>query len=328
MRAYPTRLITLSAPVGIATCIAPAVSPTYTAEPIVKAGNLASARIIHCRSRVKAPPSVDEVTAIPNILSAVVAASASANSHLLSTEDKYNKSQNAMVAPPVHVTVIPVYLPSAEPAGSRAIEAFSARVILPVIVPPARANFASRAVCNPDVLAIERAESAMAVALPTDVTTPVRLALVASLPLSFCIACRIESVAATVPAPETYPVNTLAITGALVRVVALPTEVTSPVRLALVVTFQAVRPEAVPVQLVNTPLAGVQRAGVVKIGLVSVLFVRVSERARVESVEVEAGKVITALPEPVIAISPQVTVILRGVVPPERSNQSALFVNF
>lgn len=41
-----------------------------------------------------------------------------------------------MVAPPVHVTVMPVYLPSAEPAGSRAKLVFSQRVILPVIVPP------------------------------------------------------------------------------------------------------------------------------------------------------------------------------------------------
>ena len=40
----------------------------------------------------------------------------------------------------------------------------------------------------------------------------------------------------TVPAPEVNPVNTFAITGAFVKVVALPEEVTSPVKLAFVVT--------------------------------------------------------------------------------------------
>ena len=40
------------------------------------------------------------------------------------------------------------------------------------------------------------------VALPTDVTMPVRLAFVASFPFSFCMACKILSVAATVPAPD------------------------------------------------------------------------------------------------------------------------------
>jgi hypothetical protein len=50
------------------------------------------------------------------------------------------------------------------------------------------------------------------------------------------------SVAEIVPAPLVYPVNTLAITGALVRVVALPTDVTSPVKLALVTTVAAAAP--------------------------------------------------------------------------------------
>lgn len=63
-----------------------------------------------------------------------------------------------------------------------------------------------------------------------------RFAFVASLPLSFCIACSILSVAATVHAQLTYPVRTLAITGAFVSVVALPTEVTSHVKLAFVTT--------------------------------------------------------------------------------------------
>ena len=40
----------------------------------------------------------------------------------------------------------------------------------------------------------------------------------------------------------------------------LPDEVTTPLKLALVVTVPAVRPEAVPVRLVATPLLGVPRA--------------------------------------------------------------------
>lgn len=76
-------------------------------------------------------------------------------------------------------------------------------------------------------------------------------------------------------------------TGALVRVVALPTEVTSPVRLALVttvaalptlvtppvrlafvVTLLAVNAVAVPVMFVPTNALGVPRAGVTSVGLV------------------------------------------------------------
>lgn len=43
---------------------------------------------------------------------------------------------------------------------------------------PANNALASNAVCNPDVLAIDKAASAMAVALPVDVTGPVKLAFV------------------------------------------------------------------------------------------------------------------------------------------------------
>ena len=49
----------------------------------------------------------------------------------------------------------------------------------------------------------------------------------------------------------------------------MPTEVTPPVKLALVVTFPAVNPAAVPVMLVPTKLVGVPRSGVVKAGLVA-----------------------------------------------------------
>jgi hypothetical protein len=51
--------------------------------------------------------------------------------------------------------------------------------------------------------------------------------------------------------------------------VALPTEVTAPVKLALVVTLPAVRPEAVPVMFVPTKADGVPRAGVTRVGLVA-----------------------------------------------------------
>lgn len=47
---------------------------------------------------------------------------------------------------------------------------------------------------------------------------------------------------------------------------ALPTEVTAPVRLALVVTLPAVSPAAVPVMFVPTKADGVPSAGVTKVG--------------------------------------------------------------
>jgi hypothetical protein len=50
------------------------------------------------------------------------------------------------------------------------------------------------------------------------------------------------------------------------RDVALPVEVIAPVRLALVVTLPAVKPEAVPVMFVPTNALGVPRAGVISVG--------------------------------------------------------------
>jgi hypothetical protein len=50
---------------------------------------------------------------------------------------------------------------------------------------------------------------------------------------------------------------------------ALPTEVTAPVKLALVVTLPAVRPEAVPVMFVPTKADGVPKAGVTRVGLLA-----------------------------------------------------------
>ena len=60
--------------------------------------------------------------------------------------------------------------------------------------------------------------------------------------------------------------SALTITPAAI-LVAFPTEVTSPVKLALVVTLPAVKPEAVPVMFVPTKADGVPNAGVVKVGL-------------------------------------------------------------
>ena len=50
--------------------------------------------------------------------------------------------------------------------------------------------------------------------------------------------------------------------------VALPVEVTAPVKFALVVTLPAVRPAAVPVMFVPTKALGVPSAGVTRVGLV------------------------------------------------------------
>ena len=52
-------------------------------------------------------------------------------------------------------------------------------------------------------------------------------------------------------------------------VVELPTEVTSPVRLAFVVTLLAVKAVAVPVMFVPTSADGVPRSGVTSVGLVA-----------------------------------------------------------
>ena len=48
--------------------------------------------------------------------------------------------------------------------------------------------------------------------------------------------------------------------------VALPVDVTAPVRLAFVVTFPAVNPAAVPVMFVPIRADGVPRSGVTKVG--------------------------------------------------------------
>ena len=60
-------------------------------------------------------------------------------------------------------------------------------------------------------------------------------------------------------------ISALTIAPAAIEVV-LPTEVTSPVRLAFVVTVPAVRPEALPVMFVPTRVEGVPRLGVTRVG--------------------------------------------------------------
>lgn len=123
------------------TTISPVVE-AYTGAPIVRAGKFASARIIlHGRAIVRAPPSVDDVTAIPRIPRASPVAAAatliSTSSHRESSLSSVTRSQKAIVAPPVPVTVIPLYLPSAEPAGSSPMEAFSANRYVPAASVPA-----------------------------------------------------------------------------------------------------------------------------------------------------------------------------------------------
>jgi len=84
-------------------------------------------------------------------------------------------------AVPVRLVTVPEDgVPSAplKRTGAPADPMFTARAARTPVPNVIVAYFPSRAVCRPEVLAIERALSAIAVAFPTDVTTPVRLALV------------------------------------------------------------------------------------------------------------------------------------------------------
>jgi hypothetical protein len=86
------------------------------------------------------------------------------------------------------------------------------------------------------------------------------------------------------------------------REVALPTEVTAPVKLAFVVTLPAVRPDAVPVIFVPTKADGVPNAGVTNVGLVA----KTKDPVPVSSVTADirfaelgvARKVATPVPRP------------------------------
>ena len=105
-------------------------------------------------------------------------------------------------------------------------------------------------------------------AFPTEVTIPVRLALVttvAALPTEVTppVKLALVTTVAALPTDVTPPVKLALVT----TVAALPTDVTPPVKSALVVTLLAVKAVAVPVMFVPTNADGVPRAGVTKVGL-------------------------------------------------------------
>jgi hypothetical protein len=83
--------------------------------------------------------------------------------------------------------------------------------------------------------------------------------------------------------------------------VALPTEVTAPVKFALVVTLPAVKPEAVPVMFVPTKAEGVPKAGVTKVGLVA----NTKEPVPVSSVTAEIRLALDGVPKNVATPVPR-----------------------
>ena len=90
--------------------------------------------------------------------------------------------------------------------------------------------------------------------------------------------------------------------------VAFPTEVMGPVRLALVVTFPAVNPDAVPVTLVITPEAGVPRAGVTRVG--EVANTKAPEPVSSEITPLSSKEVVAANTERLFAVKDTVPVVL------------------
>ena len=132
------------------------------------------------------------------------------------------------------------------------------------------------------VLPVARAVAVLALPVNAAVTVPalklplasratialavfVDTAVVAEL-LTFKAVAIVANLVSTIPADAF--ISALTITPAAIEV-ALPTEVTSPVKFAFVVTLPAVKPAAVPVTFVITPDAGVPRAGVTSVGLVA-----------------------------------------------------------
>jgi hypothetical protein len=103
---------------------------------------------------------------------------------------------------------------------------------------------------------------------PVDIGSPVAFVKVALVGVPRIGVTRVGEVAKTA---DPVPVSSVKAPKRLAELnepkeVALPTEVTAPVRLALVVTLPAVRPEAVPVMFVPTRADGVPKAGVTKVG--------------------------------------------------------------
>jgi hypothetical protein len=127
------------------------------------------------------------------------------------------------------------------------------------------------------------------VAFPEEVTAPVKLAFVVTLPAVRPAAVPVIFVptsAEGVPSAgvtrvglvantaDPVPVSSVNAVSRLAEVndprdVAFPEEVTAPVKLAFVVTLPAVRPAAVPVMFVPTNADGVPSAGVTSVGLVA-----------------------------------------------------------
>lgn len=104
-------------------------------------------------------------------------------------------------------------------------------------------------------------------------------------------------------------------TGALVRVVALPTDVTSPVRLALVVTLPAVSPDAVPVIFVPTRAEGVPSAGVTSVGEVLRTTLPVPVLVTTPVPPLATASVPASVIVPVLVIGPPE--VVSPVVPPD-----------
>jgi hypothetical protein len=136
---------------------------------MVRAGNLESALMIHINKSVVAELALAASTQAQIIgVHAVDSESAFVNFHLLSVALRYAKSQNARESHAVQVTVIPEYLPSTEPAGSSAIEVFSDKVMLHVIVPHASGSPQSPESVGAAIIACLWSRRAATVAAPAD----------------------------------------------------------------------------------------------------------------------------------------------------------------
>ena len=160
------------------------------------------------------------------------------------------------------------------------------------------------------------------VALPTEVTAPVKLAFVVTLPAvnpeavpvmfvptnaEGVPSAGVTNVGLVANTAEPVPVSSVKAPAKLAELnepstVALPVDVTAPVKFAFVVTLPAVRPEAVPVMFVPTKAEGVPNAGVTRVGEVAntkapVPVSSVTAAARLAELGV-ARKVATFEPKP------------------------------
>jgi len=126
---------------------------------------------------------------------------------------------------------------------------------------PAEPTLTARAVATP----VPRPDT------PVLIGSPVALVKVALVGVPRIGVTRVGDVANTA---DPVPVSSVKAPKRLAEVnepkeVALPTEVTAPVKFAFVVTLPAVRPEAVPVMFVPTKAEGVPSAGVTRVGEVA-----------------------------------------------------------